>query len=92
MLTLFAFSTICGWSHYGRLCSSYLFGHCAETPFKLIYIACAFLGSLVNADLIWKLADALNGLMAIPNLIGVVALSALVAEMTREYLKKSRLQ
>ena len=92
MVTLFAFSTICGWSHYGRLCSTYLFGRRAETPFKLIYIACAFLGSLVNADLIWKLGDVLNGLMAVPNLIGVVALSALVAEMTKDYLKKNRLR
>lgn len=91
LLILFAFSTICGWSHYGRVCCEYLFGYHSVKLYQLLYLVAAGVGCVLHANLIWEVADTLNGLMALPNLIGVVALSGVVAKMTRDYFKKSSL-
>ncbi|MDD4715630.1 MAG: alanine/glycine:cation symporter family protein [Oscillospiraceae bacterium] len=87
-ITLFAFSTLVSWSYYGERGCEYLFGSKSIILYKLVYIFCIYLGAKTSLDLIWNIADTLNGLMAIPNLIGVVAMSGTVAIMTKEYLAK----
>ncbi|MDD7305161.1 MAG: sodium:alanine symporter family protein [Peptoniphilaceae bacterium] len=73
-LTLFAFTTIIGWSYYGEKCNEYLFGREISLPFRIIYIIMAFVGSIGGLQAIWSITDTLNGMMAIPNLIGLVFL------------------
>ncbi len=85
-LALFAFSTILGWGYYGGQCVSYLFGRRAVTPYKLLFIAAAFAGSIYSLNFVWVLSDVMNGLMALPNLVGLVLLSGVVAAETRRYL------
>ena len=85
-LVLFAFSTILGWSFYGEKCTEYLFGVKAIKPFRLVWIAMVVIGSLAgNRGVVWAVADTLNGLMAIPNLIALVLLSGVVFKLTRDY-------
>jgi AGCS family alanine or glycine:cation symporter len=82
----FASSTILGWSYYGDRCAEYLFGPKAVQPYHIIYIAFAFIGSVVSLDVVWNTADALNALMAIPNIIAVLLLSNVIAKETKYYL------
>lgn len=84
-LIFFAFTTILGWNYYGERCTEYLFGVRGITAYKLIYIALVASGSFLNLALIWTLADIVNGLMAIPNLIGLLGLSKVVFSETRTY-------
>jgi AGCS family alanine or glycine:cation symporter len=70
-LALFAFSTILGWSHYGERCAEYLFGAKIILPYKVLFIIFAFIGSVAALDTVWAVADILNGLMVIPNVIGI---------------------
>lgn len=90
-IMLFAFSTILGWSYYGERCMEYLFGPKLITPYRIIYIPFIIIGSVGGLELIWDLADTLNGLMAIPNLIGVLMLSGTVFKLTKEFFKKEGL-
>ncbi|TJX67825.1 sodium:alanine symporter family protein [Soehngenia saccharolytica] len=90
-IMLFAFSTILGWSYYGERCMEYLFGPKAITPYRIIYIPFIIIGSVGGLELIWDLADTLNGLMAIPNLIGVLMLSGTVFKLTKEFFEKEGL-
>ena len=87
-LIFFAFTTILGWNYYGERCTEYLFGVKAIKPYKLIYIVLVASGSFLNLGLIWTLADIVNGLMAIPNLIGLIGLSRVVFAETRSYFNE----
>lgn len=87
-ILLFAFSTVLGWSFYGTKSVEYLFGTKATVVYKVIFVAFIVVGATMSLDLVWDIADTLNGLMAIPNLIGVLALSGLVAKITVNYIKR----
>ncbi|MDY5649400.1 MAG: sodium:alanine symporter family protein [Lachnospiraceae bacterium] len=82
----FAYSTILGWCYYGERCVEYLFGKKAFLPYRLLYIAMLIAGPLISLNLVWDLADALNALMAIPNLIAILLLSNVIAKETKHYL------
>ncbi|MCR4629993.1 MAG: sodium:alanine symporter family protein [Clostridium sp.] len=84
-LVTFAFSTILGWYYYGERCAVYLFGEKVIMLYKILWIICIFVGSLVELNLIWNIADLLNGLMAIPNIIAVLLLSKVIGEETKKY-------
>jgi AGCS family alanine or glycine:cation symporter len=84
-LALFAFSTIIGWSYYGDRSVQFLLGRWAVLPYRLVFVAAAYAGSLYSLDFVWTLSDLLNGLMALPNLVGLVLLSGVVARETRRY-------
>ena len=84
-LALFAFSTVLGWSLYGTRCVQYLFGHRAVRVFQVIFILVVVIGCVSPLEFVWDVADTFNGLMAIPNFIGLFALSGVVAMETRTY-------
>lgn len=87
-LIFFAFTTILGWNYYGERCVEFLFGVKGILPYKLIFIALIAAGPFLELDMIWTLADIVNGLMAIPNLIALIALSDVVVMETNLYLGK----
>ncbi|MEZ0575520.1 alanine/glycine:cation symporter family protein [Halodesulfovibrio aestuarii] len=91
-LMFFAFTTIIGWNYYGERCTAYLFGVKAIKPYRFIYIALIACGAFLKLELIWVLADIVNGLMAIPNLIGLLGLSGVVVNETREFFAKENAQ
>ena len=82
----FAWSTILGWSYCGERCAQYLWGKKSLLPYKLIFVAVVVVGPVLALDLVWTIADILNALMAIPNLIAVLLLSGVIAKETRHYL------
>ena len=82
----FAYSTILGWSYYGERCCEYLFGSKGMLPYKIVFIAIVVVGPVVSLDLVWKISDILNALMAVPNLVAVLLLSGVIARETRHYL------
>ncbi len=84
-LITFAFSTILGWYYYGERCAVYLFGEKIIKVYKVLWIIGIFLGSVAELNLIWNIADLLNGLMAIPNIIAVLLLSKVIADETKKY-------
>ncbi len=84
-LVLFAFTTILGWNYYGERCVEYLMGVKAILPYRLIFIGLIACGPFLKLDEIWVLADIVNGLMAIPNLIALLALSGVVVVETKKY-------
>lgn len=84
----FAFSTILGWSYYGERAVEYLDGKRGIIAYRMIYIIAIFFGSIVSLNLIWNLADCMNALMAIPNLISLLLLSGVIAKETDKYLWK----
>lgn len=84
-LVTFAFTTILGWSYYGEKCWEFLLGTRAIWPFRLIWVVAVPFGAIAQLDFAWLLADTLNGLMAIPNLISLLLLSPLVIKLTRDY-------
>jgi alanine or glycine:cation symporter, AGCS family len=88
-LLTFIFSTILGWSYYGEKAAEYLFGHQAVRPYRWLWVVAVFLGSVVSLDAVWAFADIANGLMAVPNLISLIALSGIIAKETRDYLRSS---
>ena len=83
----FAYSTILGWSYYGERCCEYLFGKKGMLPYKILFIAVIVIGPVLSLDLVWTIANILNALMAVPNLIAVLLLSGVIARETRHYLK-----
>ena len=87
-LITFAFSTILGWYYYGERCAVYLFGEKIIIVYKILWVIGVFTGSLVELNLIWNIADLLNGLMAVPNIIAVLLLSGLIASETKKYSKE----
>lgn len=86
-LLLFATSTILGWSLYGTRCIEYLFGHKAVKPYQVLFVIVIVLGAVADLTLVWDISDTLNGLMAIPNLIGLLLLSPVVIKVTKDYFK-----
>lgn len=86
-LTLFAFSTILGWSYYGEKCTQYLLGQKFVRYYRMIYIPLVFVGAIGGLQSIWAISDTLNGLMALPNLVGLLLLSKVVVIMIRDFFK-----
>lgn len=84
-LAFFAFSTLLGWAYYGERNMVYLFGRKAVFPYRLVFIAVIFFGGFLELGLVWIFADVLNGLMALPNLIGLLLLAGVVWRETRSY-------
>jgi AGCS family alanine or glycine:cation symporter len=87
-LIFFAFTTILGWNYYGERCVVFLFGTQAVLPYKVIFIALVASGAFLKLDVIWLLADIVNGLMAIPNLIGLILLRHVVIEETKQFFSQ----
>ncbi|MCI8865331.1 MAG: alanine:cation symporter family protein [Lachnospiraceae bacterium] len=87
-ILLFAFSTVLGWSHYGSKAFEYLFGSGAIIVYQVIFIVFILCGATMSLELAWDLSDTFNGLMAIPNLIGVLALSPVVCKITKNYVDR----
>lgn len=87
-LAIFAFTTIIGWSFYGERCVEFLFGIKAITPYRLLWILAIPLGATLNLEFVWLVADTLNAMMAIPNLIALALLSPVVFKITRDYFNK----
>jgi len=88
-ILLFAYSTVLGWSHYGTKAFEYLFGTGATVIYKVIFIIIAYFGCTMSLSLAWDLSDTFNGLMMIPNLIGVLALSGTVGKITSNYIRRT---
>jgi AGCS family alanine or glycine:cation symporter len=87
-LSIFAFTTILGWSIYGERCVEYLFGIKAIIPFRILWVIAVPLGAVAQLNFIWLVADTLNALMALPNLIALLLLSPVVFKLTRDYFSK----
>lgn len=87
-LVMFAFSTVLGWSYYGERNIEKLFGRRAVMPFRVVFSLVVFIGATTELDLVWNFSDVMNGLMALPNLIGLIILSGLVARETKYYLER----
>ena len=90
-ILLFAFTTVLGWSHYGTKAVEYLAGSKAEVVtriYKVIFVAAVLLGALMTSSIAWDISDTFNGMMMIPNLIGVIALSPLVMKLTKNYVDR----
>lgn len=85
-LALFAFSTILGWSYYGEKAAEYLCGPKVILPYKFLFVIFTVVGSVASLDLVWNIADILNGLMIIPNVIGVIGLSGVIVSEGKKYL------
>ena len=83
-----ALSTVLSWGLYGTRCCEFLFGHKVIKPYQIIFCLFMVVGATMKLDLAWSIADTLNGLMAIPNLIGLLALSPVVFKLTRDYFRK----
>lgn len=84
-LILFAYSAILGWCYYGEKSVEYLFGVKAVKPYRYVYILFVGVGAVAKLGLVWSLSDVFNGLMAVPNLIGLLLLSPVIVRITREY-------
>jgi AGCS family alanine or glycine:cation symporter len=89
-IVFFAYSTIIGWAYYGEKCMEYLLGVRSLLPYRLVYSACVAVGATVKLDLVWNFADVMNGLMAIPNLIGLLGLSGVIVLETNGFLERRR--
>ena len=85
-IILFAYSTVLGWAYYGERCVEYCFDKKALIPYRVVYIAVAAIAPVVALDLVWTIADILNALMAIPNLVAVLLLSPVIIKETRKYI------
>lgn len=90
-LVLFAYSTMVGWSYYGNRCITYLFGKHAIRPYQIVFLVICFLGAIGLQGFVWDISDITNALMAVPNLIAVLGLSALIARETKHYVWGNRL-
>ena len=87
-LILFAFTTILGWALYGTRCCEFLFGPKSIKPYQIIFLIVIFVGATMDLSLAWSIADTLNGLMALPNLIALVALSGVVVKETKRHFSE----
>ena len=91
-LVLFAYTTILGWSVYGERCAQYLFGERVILPFRILWVIAVPLGAIAQLDFVWLVADTLNALMALPNLVALLLLSPIVFRLTRDYFVRPRLE
>ena len=87
-LAMFAFSTILGWSYYGERSIEYLFGARAILPYRVLFVGAAFFGTIRSLTFVWSLSDVMNGLMALPNLVGLLLLSGVIVRETEGYLRR----
>ncbi len=87
-ILLFAFTTVLGWDHYGTKAWEYLFGTKSVKAYKVIHLVTIMCGALLTSSLAWDISDTFNGLMMVPNLIGVIALSGLVLKITNNYIDR----
>ena len=87
-LIFFAYSTILGWCYYGEKCVSYLFGEKSVTAYRLVYVASVLAGTIASLGLVWDIADTLNGMMALPNLIALLLLTKVVVSETKDFSAK----
>ena len=87
-LAIFAFTTIIGWSFYGERCVEFLFGVKAIKPYRVLWILAVPVGATLSLDFVWLVADTLNAMMALPNLIAIIVLSPVVFKLTREYFAR----
>ncbi|MBS7369228.1 MAG: alanine:cation symporter family protein [Oscillospiraceae bacterium] len=87
-ILLFAFTTVVGWSHYGTKAFEYLFGIKAAKGYKVFFVLMMISGAIMTSSLAWDISDTFNGLMMVPNLIGVLALSPLVMKITKNYVDR----
>ena len=88
-ILFFAYTTVLGWSHYGTTACRYLFGEKAVWPYRIVFSGIVLAGSVMTAQLAWDISDTFNGLMMIPNLIGVLVLSPQVMKCTRNYINRT---
>lgn len=86
-LILFAYSTILGWAYYGERCMERLVGRAGVMPYRIFFAIVVYFGATESLEVVWAFSDTMNGLMAIPNLVGLLILSGLVARETKHYLK-----
>jgi AGCS family alanine or glycine:cation symporter len=84
-LVLFAFSTILGWSYYGEKSIEYIFGEKAVKPYRYIWVLFVGIGAVAKLNFVWSLSDTFNGLMAVPNLVGLLALSPVIVRETKNF-------
>lgn len=91
-LAIFAFTTILGWSYYGERCAEFLFGTKAIKPYRVLWVIVIPVGAVVSLDFVWLLADTLNAMMAIPNLIALALLSPVVFKLTKVYFNSLKEQ
>ena len=89
-LALFAFTTLLGWSYYGERAVEFLFGVKAIWPYRIVWVLAIPVGAMTSLDLVWNMADALNAMMALPNLIALFILAPAVFAMTRNYWAKDK--
>jgi AGCS family alanine or glycine:cation symporter len=89
-LILFAYSTILGWCYYGERSIAFLFGGRAILPYRLVFVCLVAVGAVLKVDLVWNLSDLMNGMMAFPNLVGLLLLSGVIARETRVYFDARR--
>ncbi len=87
-VTLFAFTTVMGWSYYGTKVTEYLMGVTWSKVYRVIFIMLITFGAVVESNLAWSISDTFNGLMMIPNLIGIISLSPLIVKLTRNYKQR----
>ena len=85
---LFAFTTVLGWSHYGSKAWEYLFGAKTTVIFRIIHVITVIFGAVLTSSLAWDISDTFNGLMMVPNLIGVLVLCPLVIKITKNYVDR----
>ena len=91
-IVLFAFTTMLGWSYYGERCAQFLLGPKVVLPFRVLWVIGVFIGTQMSLGLVWKMSDALNGMMAIPNLLALLLLSPVVFKLTRQYFAQQDTQ
>ncbi len=89
-IVFFAYSTMISWSYYGDRCWEYLLGPWAVKPYRLVFCLFVIIGTVSGLDLVWTIADNLNALMAVPNLIALLGLSGVVAHETKDYVRRMR--
>lgn len=82
----FAYSTVLGWAYYGERCVEYFSGKVGLIPYRVLYIVVAAIAPVVSLNLVWTIADILNALMAIPNLVAVLLLSNVIVRETKKYI------
>ena len=87
-ILLFAYSTVLGWSHYGSTACEYLFGTKSVVVYRVVFVLIVLAGSVIEAQLAWDISDTFNGMMMIPNLIGVLVLSPVVMKCTKNYVDR----
>lgn len=89
-LVLFAYSTVIAWAYYGEKCAEYLLGEKACVPYRIVYTLIIIPGSVFALEMVWSLADIMNGLMVIPNMIALLALSGIIKKETDDFIRKSK--